>query len=864
MKMAFIGEAIYEDYLYKFTGKSRSILWGKGSPWRQKYFVLKRVGNKPVLEIFNKKPKTKNLPPKGKVELWPSFRVEKVTNMKNRAYVFQITTPDTTVCLSTDEQRSMDIFVFFLQIQTRLKDQIKEDFFVVHPENSEAQRRIGAKGTDCVLHISPYGLTLALQSNRSVLAQWPLKSIRSYESSEGGQILLEAGRVAPMGDGMYVFNTERRGDHEIYDLIDRYVLDALDQIPVSGLRGGSEEIEDYVIEAERLLSLTGVSAVTTENPDIRNILRENWSIDSHPQSSSRPRAVVHTRLTNSESMASLNSQSSVTTTQSVPTRFIHENGSSRNSPMVPRSVPAFQNSPKLPKRGPNQIQLNLNERPPAPTPSPLSSTPQNIPQRSNTQNAGSYLRMNPSVSRSSSNPDSPFSPTSADFVHPPSFREAMRQKSTSPIAENGPYDSDSYLLPSPGATSTPNNILPGNRLSVRDQYLTPMSMLEDQEPASGDQTSNNGNKYAPMHSVNRSPKTGKNLHGKQTGSPLNSDKMSSSPQHKVRSRRLRSASCEDLSDYLRSVVYDPISKSMNDLLDNSNEGDYIDPEPFPRLQSFSGVLESHYDHYPENYYNIEGLKGKIYDGPGLPVTELRKRFSRRSLSQIRRSVSNPNFIGSLSLEKLNLARMNIGITSSHKPESRTSSLIDILPEGLKKHISKDSSHRGSHSTLSSGHASKNSSRASSAHASPYNSLTRGNKSPKEDIIATTSVKGINITKRSRSFRRQKPIEHEHLYAKNHSHRPDHHTTVSNKGESQGGENSDSSANDVKQSDNNAASGFRGNTQKEIELNTSDSQKPEKIDSSLTKPLPKIAPKPKSKPTAGGGLKSEPKTAVTGF
>lgn len=40
---------------------------------------------------------------------------------------------------------------------------IADDYFTVHPENSEAQRRIGAKGTNCVLHVSPYGITLALQ-----------------------------------------------------------------------------------------------------------------------------------------------------------------------------------------------------------------------------------------------------------------------------------------------------------------------------------------------------------------------------------------------------------------------------------------------------------------------------------------------------------------------------------------------------------------------------------------------------------------------------------------------------------------------------------------------------------------------------
>ena len=35
-----------------------------------------------------------------------------------------------------------------------------------------------------------------------------------------------------MGDGMYIFNTEPGMDNALYDLIDRYVLDALDQIQV--------------------------------------------------------------------------------------------------------------------------------------------------------------------------------------------------------------------------------------------------------------------------------------------------------------------------------------------------------------------------------------------------------------------------------------------------------------------------------------------------------------------------------------------------------------------------------------------------------------------------------------------------------
>ena len=38
-----------------------------------------------------------------------------------------------------------------------------DNLIQVKTETSEAFTRIGAKGADCVLHISPWGLTLALQ-----------------------------------------------------------------------------------------------------------------------------------------------------------------------------------------------------------------------------------------------------------------------------------------------------------------------------------------------------------------------------------------------------------------------------------------------------------------------------------------------------------------------------------------------------------------------------------------------------------------------------------------------------------------------------------------------------------------------------
>lgn len=109
---------------------------------------------------------------------------------------------------------------------------ISDDFIIVKPENSEANRRIGAKGTNCILHISPWGVTLALLSTRTVLAQWPLKSIRYFEAVGNGQFMLEAGRIAPMGDGTYIFHTEDGKDNFAYDLLDQRIVDALTKMQV--------------------------------------------------------------------------------------------------------------------------------------------------------------------------------------------------------------------------------------------------------------------------------------------------------------------------------------------------------------------------------------------------------------------------------------------------------------------------------------------------------------------------------------------------------------------------------------------------------------------------------------------------------
>ena len=42
-------------------------------------------------------------------------------------------------------------------------------FFEVMPDDSDPMRRVGAKGSKCVLHISPWGLTLALKVRHAIV-----------------------------------------------------------------------------------------------------------------------------------------------------------------------------------------------------------------------------------------------------------------------------------------------------------------------------------------------------------------------------------------------------------------------------------------------------------------------------------------------------------------------------------------------------------------------------------------------------------------------------------------------------------------------------------------------------------------------
>ena len=99
---------------------------------------------------------------------------------------------------------------------------ITGEVFRVKGSGSRQMQRIGARDQRCLLHLSKWGMTLALERTRAVLAQWPLTTIRSYEALDANEFIFEAGRASPMGEGKYNFFTQNGEDNKIFDVIDNF------------------------------------------------------------------------------------------------------------------------------------------------------------------------------------------------------------------------------------------------------------------------------------------------------------------------------------------------------------------------------------------------------------------------------------------------------------------------------------------------------------------------------------------------------------------------------------------------------------------------------------------------------------------
>ena len=95
-------------------------------------------------------------------------------------------------------------------------------------------RREAFKFWDLVHHIlETLRHSPCLQLSKCVLAMWPLKSIKSYESSGRGQITIDTGRSSPAGEGAFTFKTRVGQDDMIYNAIDNFVNEQVEKRRVS-------------------------------------------------------------------------------------------------------------------------------------------------------------------------------------------------------------------------------------------------------------------------------------------------------------------------------------------------------------------------------------------------------------------------------------------------------------------------------------------------------------------------------------------------------------------------------------------------------------------------------------------------------
>ena len=58
-------------------------------------------------------------------ELWPTYKVEKLRDARGRRFVCEVTSPEFHLFLSGNSESDVDVLVFLLQVQTRLKDDVR-------------------------------------------------------------------------------------------------------------------------------------------------------------------------------------------------------------------------------------------------------------------------------------------------------------------------------------------------------------------------------------------------------------------------------------------------------------------------------------------------------------------------------------------------------------------------------------------------------------------------------------------------------------------------------------------------------------------------------------------------------------------
>ncbi|XP_012556879.2 uncharacterized protein LOC100212589 [Hydra vulgaris] len=244
-------EVIHQGWLFINIDSPHSVLKRKSKgQWKQRYFVFYREPenvDKIILACFKKEENLKNLTPKHILKLYPKYKIAKIYNFKSKEQVLEVNNFEEQWFLSASDIKIIDLWAIQIQMQTKLNQYLSGRVFQVSGAVNKHMQKIGAAQQRCLLQFTKWGVTLALQDSRAILSMWPLTTIRNYEFSGQCIFSIEAGRKAPMGEGLFTFYTNIGEDIEMFNTIDNFVQENLNKKAIinSESRKNDEISETY-------------------------------------------------------------------------------------------------------------------------------------------------------------------------------------------------------------------------------------------------------------------------------------------------------------------------------------------------------------------------------------------------------------------------------------------------------------------------------------------------------------------------------------------------------------------------------------------------------------------------------------------
>ncbi|ESO06396.1 hypothetical protein HELRODRAFT_160566 [Helobdella robusta] len=217
-----MSSVIFEGWVYvlkNFLSKKKLF-----NSWKKQYFVLMRISNVPKMLFYNKKPKDFVEQATNVIDLSQNiFYVSRKAYYKGKCNICLLAFDSCDLYLVPKETKLTDIMIFLVHTLMKIKPEHEVQHFVVRLDKSRDLQRLGCQSSVCLLHLSNWGITLALQVSKSIIAQWPVRCIKSFECTGQGRLVITVGHLSSTGAGRFTFRTRIKQDAIIYETLDTLI-----------------------------------------------------------------------------------------------------------------------------------------------------------------------------------------------------------------------------------------------------------------------------------------------------------------------------------------------------------------------------------------------------------------------------------------------------------------------------------------------------------------------------------------------------------------------------------------------------------------------------------------------------------------